>query len=332
MAELRWNPMTKDWVMVISNRAKRPNMPKDYCPFCPGSGKVPDDYQVYKYDNDFPALSRPPAEMNHPLSGNAQGPYKVAPAYGKCEVILFSPDHHGKLYELAPDHMKKLVDLWQQRYVELSSDEKIKYVFIFENRGEAVGVTQPHPHGQIYGYPFLPKKIEIELANAVEYFDERGRCLFCDMNREEASFEQRVICENDDFIAYIPFFSEYAYGVYISAKQHITNIGQLTPRQKESFGEILRNVTGAYDHLFDTVFPYMMCMHNAPVNVQPQKDVEKAYHFHVEMLTPMRSANVQQFRASSESGVWASCNPSSPEENAAQLREALGRFLKTLEQ
>ncbi|MCI8589508.1 MAG: galactose-1-phosphate uridylyltransferase [Clostridiales bacterium] len=326
MAELRWNPMTKDWVMVISNRAKRPNMPKDYCPFCPGSGKVPDNYKVYKYDNDFPALSNPPAEMNCPVTPAAQAFYKTAPAYGKCEVILFSPDHHGKLYDLDDDHMGLLVDLWQQRFNELSADEKIKYVFIFENRGKEVGVTQPHPHGQIYGYPFMPKKIELELDSAKEFFAEQGRCLFCSMNEEEVRFGKRVICENEDFVAYVPFFSEYAYGVYISAKKHVQHIGQFDEQMKANFGRILRNITGMYDCLFDTIFPYMMCMHNAPVNVSGP--VADCYHFHVEMLTPMRSANVQQYRASSESGVWASCNPSSPEENAAQLREALDRFLQ----
>ena len=318
--------MTKDWVMVISNRAKRPNMPKDYCPFCPGSGKVPEDYQVLKYDNDFPALSQTPGQMDFPMTENADGLYRVAPAYGKCEVILFSPEHHGTLYELSREHMNKLVDLWQERFLDLASDKNIRYVFIFENRGEEVGVTQPHPHGQIYGYPFLPKKIELELASAKEFYEDRGTCLFCAMNEEEKAFGERIICENEDFIAYVPFFSEYAYGVYISAKKHKLNIGQFDPQEKANLGEIIQNVTGMYDALFDTRFPYMMCMHNAPVNIEA--DVSDYYHFHIEMLTPMRSADVQQFRASSESGVWACCNPSSPEKNAAQLRRALERFLK----
>lgn len=130
--------------------------------FVPGSGKVPDDYEVYEYDNDFPALSQNPPEPDDV----ANDFFRVKPAYGKCEVILYSPGHTVTLPELSVEHIEKLVDLWIERFHVISSDPKIKYVFIFENRGEAVGVTMPHPHGQIYGYSFVPKKLELELASA----------------------------------------------------------------------------------------------------------------------------------------------------------------------
>ena len=140
MAELRYNPMIKDWVMIASNRQNRPNMPKDFCPFCPGSGKVPDDYEVHKYDNDFPALSvTPPACDTDALPAGFEDLYgQMAPSYGKCEVILFSPDHHGNMCDLSDAHMNKLVDLWADRFTALSSDKNIRYVYIFENRGDVV--------------------------------------------------------------------------------------------------------------------------------------------------------------------------------------------------
>ena len=192
MAELRWHPLTKDWVMINSARQGRPQMPKDWCPFCPGSGKVPDDYEVYKYDNDFPALSQ-----NPPVPDDvANDFFKVSENYGKCEVILYSPGHTTTLPELTDEHVGKLVDLWCERFEDLSSDEKIKYVFIFENRGELVGVTMPHPHGQIYGYPFVPKKIELEVDSAKEYYEEHKSCIFCDMLKAEKDFEKRIIFEN----------------------------------------------------------------------------------------------------------------------------------------
>ena len=151
MAELRWHPLTKDWVMIASNRQGRPQMPKDWCPFCPSGGKVP-DYDVLEYDNDFPALSQ-----NPPVPDDvANDFFKTAPSYGKCEVILYSPEHTKTLKELPQEHVEKLVHLWQERFRVLSSDEKIKFIFIFENRGDVVGVTMPHPHGQIYGYSFIP--------------------------------------------------------------------------------------------------------------------------------------------------------------------------------
>ncbi len=121
MAELRWNPLLRDWTMVASHRQNRPEMPKDWCPFCPNSGRVPKDYDVYKYDNDFPALYQDPPEPDDVGSKF----YKTKPAYGKCEVILYSPpEHDARLWELDLKHIRKLVDLWCNRYIELSKDEK----------------------------------------------------------------------------------------------------------------------------------------------------------------------------------------------------------------
>ncbi len=320
MAELRWHPLTKDWVMINSARQGRPQMPKDWCPFCPGSGKVPDDYEVFKYDNDFPALSE-----NPPVPDNvANDFFKVSENYGKCEVILYSPGHTTTLPELTDEHVGKLVDLWCERFEALSADEKIKYVFIFENRGELVGVTMPHPHGQIYGYPFVPKKIELEVESAKEYFEEKKNCIFCDMLKAEKEFEQRIIFENEHFTVFLPFFTEYPYGVYIISKDHKQNIAQFTKEERASLAKILRETVGTLDSLFDYKFPYMMCMHNAPVN---SGDFSDTYHFHIEFFPPMRSSDRQKFNASSETGVWAHCNPRCPEETAQELREAHERFL-----
>ncbi len=320
MAELRWHPLTKDWVMINSARQGRPQMPKDWCPFCPGSGKVPDDYEVLKYDNDFPALSQ-----NPPVPDDvANDFFKVSENYGKCEVILYSPGHTTTLPELTDEHVGKLVDLWCERFEALSADEKIKYVFIFENRGELVGVTMPHPHGQIYGYPFIPKKIELEVNSAKEYYDEKKNCIFCDMLKAEKDFGKRIIFENEYFTVFLPFFTEYPYGVYIISKAHKQNIAQFTKEERTAFAKILRETVGTLDSLFDYKFPYMMCMHNAPVN---SGDFSKDYHFHVEFFPPMRSADKQKFNASSETGVWAHCNPRCPEETAQELRDAHERFL-----
>lgn len=321
MAELRWHPFTKDWVMIASNRQNRPQMPKDWCPFCPGSGKVPDDYEVYKYDNDFPALSQNPSEPDDV----ANDFFKVKPSYGKCEVILYSPGHTTTLPELSVDHITKLVDLWCERFDAIREDENIKYVFIFENRGNVVGVTMPHPHGQIYGYSFIPKKIELELDSAKEYHEEKGNCIFCDMLKEEKKFEKRIIFSNEHFTVFLPFFTEYPYGVYIFSNEHKNNISQFTPEERRSLASILRETVGMLDSLFDYNFPYMMCMHNAPVNTK--EDVSDYYHFHIEFFPPMRSADKQKFNASSETGVWAHCNPTRPEDTAEELREAHKRFL-----
>ena len=324
MAELRWHPLTKDWVMIASHRQERPQMPKDWCPFCPGSGQVPDKFEVYKHDNDFPALSQTP-----PIPDDvATDFFKTKEAYGKCEVILYSSEHTVTLPELSYSHVGKLVDLWVERYDELRKDPNIKFIFIFENRGEVVGVTMPHPHGQIYGYSYLPKKIELELESSKEYYDEKGSCLICDMTKNEMEVGDRVIFENDDFIVFLPFFSEYPYGVYIVSKEHKQDITKFNEIERASLAEAIKDTVGMLDSLFDAPFPYMMCMHQTPVN---SGDYDNSYHFHIEFFPPMRSAVKQKFNASSETGAWAHCNPTAPEEKAIELRAAYEKYKKTQE-
>lgn len=320
MAELRWHPLIKDWVMIASHRQNRPQMPKDWCPFCPGSGKVPEKFDVYKYDNDFPALSQNPPQPDDVATDF----FKTAEAYGKCEVILYSPEHTITLPELPEEHVRKLVDLWTERFVDISRDSKIKYIFIFENRGEVVGVTMPHPHGQIYGYPFIPKKLQLELDSCKEYFENENKCLICDMIEAEKKFKQRVIFENEDFIVFLPFFTEYPYGMYIGSKNHKQNLTQFNEREKNNLAKAIRETAGTLDSLFDYQFPYMMCMHQDPVNSGDYKDY---YHFHIEFFPPMRSADKQKFNASSETGAWAHCNPTCPEVIADELRQAYKKFI-----
>ena len=325
MAELRFNPLINDWVMINSSRQSRPNMPKNYCPFCPGSGKVPDNYDVLKYDNDFPALSQNPPSVDSNIGESEL--YKAKPMYGKCEVILFSPEHESSICEFSREHIRQIIDLWVERFEEIRKDEKIKYIFIFENRGELVGVTQPHPHGQIYGYSVMPKKIELELEAFKSHFAQTNCCMFCEINKNEQDFSERVVYENQDFIVYVPYFAEYVYQVYIVSKAHKSNITQFGERERDNLALSFKMVTGMYDSLFDKKFPYMMCMHNAPVNSGEQ---DEYFHFHIEFYPPLRADDVQQFNASSETGVWAHCNPSSPEEKAGELREALKRFQEKL--
>ncbi|WP_195282258.1 galactose-1-phosphate uridylyltransferase [Harryflintia acetispora] len=321
MAELRWHPLIGDWVMIASHRQARPQMPKDWCPFCPGSGKVPQDYEVYEYDNDFPALSQDPPAPDDVATDF----FKVKEAYGKCEVVLYSPGHTTVLPELSDQHMRKLVELWCERFEALSQDEKIKYVFIFENRGDVVGVTMPHPHGQIYGYSFVPKKLELELQNAKAYQQEHRACLFCDMLKNELDFQKRIIFRNEHFTVFLPFFTEYPYGVYIFPNRHVRYITELDDAERQSLGLTIRDTVGMLDSLFDYKFPYMMCMHNAPVNGE---DAGGYYHFHIEFFPPMRSADKQKFNASSETGAWAHCNPTCPEDTAQELREAYARYME----
>jgi len=281
---------------------------------------VPDEYTVLAYNNDFPAL------MPEPPEPDAVGSelYRTEKAYGKCEVILYSPNHTATLPELSVPHIEKLIDLWTERFVELEKEPRHKYVMIFENRGEECGVTMPHPHGQIYAYSQMPLKIQTELKNCKHHHEQKGTCLICDMNREEKEFAQRVIYENDDFIAYIPFFTDYPYGLFITSKRHLTALSDFTEREKHSLADMLKQMTGAMDTLFDRLFPYMMVIHQRPVN---SESVEEYYHFHIEFYTPLREPNKIKYYASSEMGAWAACNPHAVEETSGKLREAHQRYL-----
>ncbi|MCI0182068.1 MAG: galactose-1-phosphate uridylyltransferase [Acidibacillus sp.] len=318
MTELRYNPLLQDWTMVASGRQGRPNLPKDDCPFCPGSGKVPDHYDVYVYDNDFPALSGNPPQsdvLSTPL-------YKTAPAYGKCEVILYSEDHVATLSTMTVTHIRKIVDVWTDRFVTLEKDPRHHYVLIFENRGREVGVTMPHPHGQIYAYPYVPMKIATELNATKAHYHEHGECLICQMNQEEKRFSQRVVVETEHFISYIPFFSDYPYGAFIVSKAHKTALPDLTLDERDDLALIVKRLTAGMDELFSREFPYMMVLHQRPVD---GSDVESYYHFHIEFYPPLRDESKMKYLASSETGAWAPCNPMAVEETAAFLRAAVDR-------
>ena len=219
-----------------------------------------------------------------------------------------------------------MMDLWIERFNALREDKKVKYVFIFENRGEVVGVTMPHPHGQIYAYPFLPKKIEIELEAMTEFEAEYGKCLHCENLKQETDYGRRIIFENSSFVLFLPFYSEYPYGIQITSKRHFGSMTDMTPQERKDLSEILLVGTGTLDSLFDTHFPYMMCFHNEPVNLE----VKVNWHFHVEFFPPMRSAEKQKFNASSETGAWAHCNTTAPESVAEDLRAACRKYLEKI--
>jgi UDPglucose--hexose-1-phosphate uridylyltransferase len=301
MTELRYNPLLRDWTMVASHRQNRPQMPKDYCPFCPGSGRVPEQYDVYAYDNDFPALSPHPP---HP-DPVASALYPVEEAYGKCEVILYSPDHHASLSRLDRGHIRRVVDLWAVR---------------FANRGPEVGVTMPHPHGQIYAYPYIPLKLRVEFEAAQAHHDRTGECLICAIAREEVNQAVRMIRETPHFVCFLPFFTDYPYGAFIVSKAHKQTILDLTDEERDDLASLLQVLTAGMDALFDREFPYMMALHQAPVN---GPDVSAYYHFHIEFYPPLRGPDRIKYLASSETAAWAPCNPAAVEQTAVQLREAV---------
>lgn len=288
-------------------------MPTDWCPFDPGSGRVPDHYDVSIYPNDFPAFSIPPAEPS--VEGDAL--YRVARSYGKCDVVLYHPDHNTSLPELSVAHITKLVRLWRKRFVELKRTPRIRYVLIFENKGKAIGVTMPHPHGQIYAFPFVPPRLECEVAAARAYQRKHRRCLYCDVLKRERRDGRRVIAENRAFTAFVPFYARWPYEVHIFARRHLGALDQFRPPEERALAEMLKWVALKYDNLYGFSFPYMMLLHQAPV-----KGRFGYFHFHIEFYPPQRSKDRLKYLASVESGAGTFLNDSLAEEKAAELRAA----------
>ena len=201
----------------------------------------------------------------------------------------------------------------------------IRYVLIFENKGAVIGVTMPHPHGQIYALPLIPPRLEKELAAARAHQRAHKRCLYCDILKKERRAGLRIVAENYTFTAFIPFYARWPYEVHIFSRRHVGALDQFRPREERGLAEILKWITLKYDNLFQMSFPYMMLLHQAPA-----KGKFPYFHFHIEFYPPHRSKDKLKYLASVETGAGTFLNDSLAEEKAAELRELPPRTAKDL--
>lgn len=322
MSELRYNPLLGEWLATATHRQDRTFLPPvDFCPLCPtkpGSfpTEVPEpDYDIVAFENRFPSLKREPEEP----AIAADGIYRVEPSLGICEVVLYSPDHNTSLAREPVEKIHKLVRVWRHRFEELERRSFVNYIFIFENKGEAVGVTLHHPHGQIYAYPFVPPVVAREIRQSRNYHDETGRCLMCDIIEKEMAFEKRLVAKNKSFSAYIPFFARYPFEVHIASRRHLQAFSDLSVIEERHLAEILKQVLAGFDRLFDRSFPYIMAIHQRPSD---GKNYDH-YHFHIEFYPPMRTGDKLKYLAGSEAGAGMFINDTLPELKAAELRSLI---------
>ena len=314
MSELRWHPLLKQWVGVAAARQGRPQMPKDWCPFDPGSGKVPEHYDVHLYPNDFAALSLDAEPFD---AGAARELFGKTGAWGACDVVLYSPEHNRLPSQLTVENWRKVVDLWTARTAELAAVEAIQYVYIFENAGAAIGVTMPHPHGQIYSFPYIPPYAETELAAALEYFAPGGKCLYCDLLAGELAAAVRVVEGNGSFVAFVPFAARFPSEVQIYARRHVAALGKLEDREKTDLASLISVVRRKYDALYGFPMPLMMAVRQAPV-----RGDHPEFHFHLEFFPIQRSATKLKYLAGVETGAGTFLNDTVAEDQAEALRKA----------
>src|SRR6185295_12100535 len=262
--ELRHNALLDEGVIVSTGRQERTFLPPaEYCPLCPTAGpdafptEIPSAaYEIAVFENRFPSF-RPDA----PDVVDASPIDRRSPAAGVCEVVVYTSQHDATLASLPEAQLVRLVDVWADRYAELAARGKVQYVFVFENRGEEIGVTLTHPHGQIYAFPFVPPRVEQEQRAAAEHHSLTGRCLLCDVVASEVAAAARIVAEDEGFVAYVPFAARVPYEVHVAPVAHRPSLLELSPGQRARFARLLRTVQAKYDALWGFPMPYTMSMH-----------------------------------------------------------------------
>jgi UDPglucose--hexose-1-phosphate uridylyltransferase len=307
--------LLRQWVVVAAERQGRPQLPQDWCPFCPGSGKVPDDYDVYLYPNEFPAF-----RFDNPPFSTETGLFQTTGASGACDVVLYSPNHALLPSELSVEQWRKVIDLWTERTMELSARPQVAYVSVFENTGTAIGVTMPHPHGQIYALPFVPPLVQTELDAAALYYREQSECLYCGVLAGEIADGRRLVTSNENFVAFLPFFGRFPSEMQICARRHLGALPDLSDSERDNLAALLKVVRQKYDSLYGVPMPLMMMLRQ-----RPSKGKHPYFHFHIDLLPIQRNASKLKYLAGMESGNGTFLNDTLPEEQTKLLRAAAVR-------
>jgi UDPglucose--hexose-1-phosphate uridylyltransferase len=320
----RYDPLTASWIAVSPARNVRPDSSTPAwpgtdageappgCPLCPGGPEVPFSYQAAVFDNRFPSFMPdppPPPDVAGAVADHLAG------SLGRCEVVLYTENHVGSLATLSPEELARVVAVWRDRTTELWAGPRHAFVMAFENRGEAVGATISHPHGQIYAVdrlpPFIAGRIEA-LADA--RLRRAAACLACEVVARESA-GPRLLAENTSFAVSVPFAARWPYEVHVRARRHgLRRLSDLRPDEQVDLARALHDVVSRYDSLFGIGVPYMMVFLEAP-------DGAPEWHLGVEFLPPHRTERLLKVRASVETATGLFINDTLPEESAARLRE-----------
>lgn len=302
----RFNPLLREWILVSPHRTQRPWQGQvetpgskgevqydPTCYMCPGNkrstGNVNPHYQnVFVFDNDFPALL-PEGRRG---SVNESDLLVAETESGICRVLCFSPKHHLTLSMMEPAGIRAVVDCWADQFVELGARTDINYVQIFENRGAMMGASNPHPHCQIWSTAAIPNIPNTEQQSQLAYRAAHGSCLLCDYLQLEANSCERVVVENEHFLAVVPYWAVWPFEAMMVSRRHVASIDALNSSERSALSDVLKRLTTRYDNLFQTSFPYSMGFHQRPTDGKDHPE----WHFHAHFFPPLlRSATVRKF-------------------------------------
>lgn len=330
MPELRKDPITSRWVIISTERGKRPSdfFPEPerkkggFCPFCPGNeGKTPPEILVYRNDggqpnspgwnlrvvpNKFPAL-----QIEGDLNRQGDGVYDKMNGIGAHEVVIETPNHDETLSTMPENKVEEVLWAFRDRILDLKKDPRFRYILVFKNHGEAAGASLEHPHSQLIATPIIPKRVREEVDGAKDYYDYKERCVYCDIVRQEQSHEGRLITENQDFISIAPFASRFPFETWILPKIHDPSFEDAQKHEYINLSRILKEILMRMDKVLSRP-AYNFIIHNSPLR---EADVP-TYHWHLELMPKLTRV------AGFEWGSGFYINPTPPEEAAHFMREA----------
>jgi UDPglucose--hexose-1-phosphate uridylyltransferase len=315
-SHLRWHPLRGEWVVYAGHRQHRTFLPPaDFNPLIPDcdparATEVPDGaWDVAVFDNLFPtftATAHDPPDVGVP----------TAPGRGVCEVVVFTQDPATSLGRLPLWHLELLIDVWAERYHALGARDDVHYVFPFENRGPDAGVTLHHPHGQIYGYPFIPPIPARELALQAAHLARDGTGLLERMAAQERDRRTRMIYQGEDVVAFLPACARYSFEVWILPYRAAPSLAALTAAERRDFAAALKTTLLQLDGLWESAFPYVLVFHQAPTDGHPHPEA----HVHLELYPAWRMPGRLKYLAGSELGAGVFTADTVPEDKASEMR------------
>lgn len=322
IGDLRYDAFTGEWIAIAGHRQTRTHLPSaSECPLCPTVdgrlSEIPESsYDVAVFENRFPSLRSPDGEWALPATDIGA----TGPAAGRCEVVCFSADHNGSFAVLGPAHTRLVIEAWADRTRVLGALPYVRQVFPFENRGEEIGVTLHHPHGQIYGYPYLPPRIARLLEQARQHRATSGRNLIADVIAFEIGDGRRIVFETAHWVCFVPYAARWPFEAQLHPKRPVRDFTELHDEEVAELAEAYPRLLRAFDALLGVPMPYVAGWFQAPSN--GPSDEREEITLHLQLQSNRRALNKLKFPAGSEMSMWAFISDVPPEQSAQQLRDA----------